>query len=68
LLIHIFVILSAWFLLSVIVGLLAGRALSTFPEAPAPGFVPFAEDRQETAAFNELEEQEMEVLAYARTL
>jgi hypothetical protein len=64
---HIFVILSAWFLLSVIVGLLAGRALSNFPEAPAPGFVPFPEDHQETAAFNELEEEEMEVLAYART-
>jgi hypothetical protein len=64
---HILVILLAWFLLSVIVGLLAGRALSNFPEAPDPGFVPFPENYQDTAAFNELEEEEMDVLAYART-
>ena len=37
-------ILSTWFLLSLIVGSLVGRAISAFPgEAPAPGFAPSLE-------------------------
>jgi hypothetical protein len=61
--------LSAWFVLSVIVGLLAGRAISMVREASAPGFAPPLETDGEAAALNELEEleeKEMLVLAYAR--
>jgi hypothetical protein len=62
----ILVTMSAWFLLSVIVGLLVGRAISTFREAPAPGFTPpLAETDWGAAALNELEE-EMLVLAHAQ--
>lgn len=61
--------LSAWFVLSVIAGLLAGRAISMVREASAPGFTPPLETDWEAAALNELEElekKEMLVLAYAR--
>jgi len=37
-------VLSAWFLLSLIVGLSVGKAISALPgEAPAPGFAPSLE-------------------------
>jgi hypothetical protein len=37
-------ILSAWFLLSLIVGLLVGSTVPAFQgESPAPGFAPYAE-------------------------
>ncbi len=62
----ILVTLSAWFLLSVIVGLLVGRAMSTFRQAPAPGFVPPLETDLDPAALNELEEEEMLVLPNAQ--
>lgn len=52
--------LSAWFLLSVIVGLLVGRAISTFREASAPGFTPPPETDWEPAALSELGEAEMQ--------
>jgi len=51
----IFVILSAWFLVSMIVGLLAGRVISTLQKAPAQGFVPPTETGWGTAALNEPE-------------
>lgn len=63
----IFVILSAWFLLSLIVGLLAGRVMSTFPETPAPGYVPPLETDWETAALKELGEEALPFLAHAHT-
>lgn len=62
-----FVNLSAWFLLSVIVGLLVGRAISTFREAPAPGFAPPLETDWEAAALSELGEAEIWDLVHART-
>jgi hypothetical protein len=61
----ILVTLSAWFLLSLIVGLLVGRALSTFRRPSAPGFVPPLETGWEPLTLNALEEEEMLVLAHA---
>jgi hypothetical protein len=61
----IFVALSAWFLVSVIVGLLAGRTISTLQKAPAQGFVPPTGTDWGTAALNEPEEEEMLVLSHA---
>jgi len=63
----IFVVLSAWFLLSMIVGLLVGRVLSAFQETPAPGYVPPLETDWETVALNELEEEAIPFLAHAHT-
>ncbi len=60
----ILVTLSAWFLLSVIVGVLVGRAMSTFRQAPAPGFAPPLETDWEAAALDEVEEEEMLVLGH----
>jgi hypothetical protein len=60
----IFVMLSEWFLLSMIVGLLLGRAISTFRKAPAPGIAPLETDWG--AALNELEEKEMLVPSHVR--
>jgi hypothetical protein len=59
----ILVILSAWFLLSMIVGLLVGRAISTFQNAPTLGFTPPLETDL-TPALNELDDQEMLVLSH----
>ena len=58
--------LSAWFVLSVIVGLLVGRAISSFREAPAPGFAPPLETDWEAAALSELGEVEMQDLVHAQ--
>ena len=63
----IFVVLSAWFLLSMIVGLVVGRVLSAFPETPAPGYVPPLEIDWEAAALAELEEEAIPFLAHAHT-
>jgi hypothetical protein len=52
--------LSAWFLLALIVGLLAGATISTFREAPSPGFSPFLETDWEAP-----EEKETLVLLHA---
>jgi hypothetical protein len=52
----ILMILSAWFLLSMIFGLLVGRALSKFRKPPKPGVaLPLGTD-WEAAAPGELEE------------
>ena len=58
--------LSAWFVLSVMVGLLAGRAISTFREAPVPGVAPPLETDWEAAALRKLEEKEMPIFTHAR--
>ncbi len=63
----IFVVLSAWFLLSMIVGLLVGRVLSALPETPAPGYVPPLETDWETAALKEVREEAIPFLAHAHT-
>jgi hypothetical protein len=62
----IFVIFSAWFLLSLMVGLLAGRAISTFREAPAPRIAPALDTDWEAIALSELEEEERLVLSHAQ--
>ena len=62
----IFVALSAWFLVSVIVGLLAGKAIFTFQKAPAQGFASPSGTDWRTAALNEPEEEEMLVLSHAQ--
>ena len=59
--------LSTWFLLSVIVALLVGRAISTFREAPASGFAPPLEADWEAVFATELEEDEMWVLAESKS-
>ena len=61
----IFVMLSAWFLLSVIVGLLMGRVMSTIPETLTPGYIPPAESDWETAALEELGEEALPFLTHA---
>jgi hypothetical protein len=50
-----------------IVGLLVGRVMSTFPETPAPGYVPPLETDWETAALKELGEEAIPFLAHANT-
>jgi len=62
-LVKILVDLSAWFVLSLIVGLLVGRAISPFRHAPVPGIDPLPETRWESAALRESEENEALVLA-----
>jgi len=62
----IFVALSAWFLVSVIVGLLVGKAIFTFQKAPAQGFASPSGTDWGTAALNEPEEEEMLVLSHAQ--
>ncbi len=58
------VILSVWFLLSLIVTLLVGMAISTFREVPAPAFIPPLETDWEAAGVEEVEEEQLLVLAY----
>ena len=60
------VILSVWFVLSLVVTLLVGRAISTFREVPPPGFVPPLETETDwkAADVEELEEEELLVLAH----
>jgi hypothetical protein len=60
----ILVILSAWFLLSMMVGLLVGRAISMLQKVHALGFAPPLETDWGTPALNELEEEEMLVLSH----
>jgi hypothetical protein len=62
----ILLILSAWSLLSMMVGLLVGRAISTLRKAHALGFAPPLETDWGTPALNELEEEEMLVLSHAQ--
>jgi hypothetical protein len=62
----ILVTLSAWFLLSMMVGLLVGRAISTLQIAHALGFAPPLETDWGTPALNELEEEEMLILSQAQ--
>jgi hypothetical protein len=62
----ILVALSAWFLLSMMVGLLVGRVISTLQRAHTLGFAPPLETDWETTALNQLEEQDMLVLSHAR--
>jgi hypothetical protein len=61
----ILVTFSVWFLLSMIVGLLVGRAISTLQKVPTPGFAPPLETDWATPALNELEDEEMLVLSLA---
>ena len=60
----IFMYASAWFVLSVIVGLLVGRAISNFREEPAPGVHQASETNWGTGVINEMDEEE-EVLVPA---
>jgi hypothetical protein len=60
------VILSAWFLLSIMVGLLVGRAISTLQKVHTLGFAPPLETDWATPALNELEDEEMLVLSQAQ--
>ena len=55
-LVKIFVSLSAWFLLSVIVGLVVGRAISIIQKAPTQGFAPPSGTDWGTAALKQDEE------------
>ena len=61
----VFTILSAWFVLSIMGGLLAGRILSPFRTAPAPGSFPALEPVLKAAAPREVEENMLE-LTHAR--
>lgn len=62
----IFMYASAWFVLSLIIGLLMGRVISTFPEEPAPGLRRASEINWGTGPINEVdEEEEMLVPAHA---
>jgi hypothetical protein len=63
----ILVTLSVWFLLSMVVGLLVGRAISTLRKTPTLRFAPPLEIETDwgTSALNELEEEELLVLSYA---
>jgi hypothetical protein len=59
--------LSLWFLVAVIVGLLAVNLVSVSPEeAPAPDFTPFPEADRKAALLNELEGDETLDLARAQ--
>jgi len=52
-----FVYASAWFLLSVIAGLLAGRTIYTFREGRPPGFDPCLETDWEAGTSNKVDEK-----------
>ena len=58
-------ILTAWFLVSLIVGLLLGRTISMLREAPSPGFIFSLESDVESATLSEAKEQETLNLAHA---
>ena len=62
----ILVSLSAWFLLSIVVGPLVGRAISTLQKVHTLGFAPPLETDCATPAPNELEDDEILVLSQAR--
>jgi hypothetical protein len=61
----ILVTLSLWFLLSMVVGLLVGRAISTLQKTPTLRFAPPLETDWGTPTLNELEEEELLVLSHA---
>ncbi len=63
-LVKILVTLSAWFLLSMMVGLLVGRAISTLQKVHTLGFAPPLETDLGTPALNELDEEEMLVSSH----
>ena len=62
----ILVTLSAWFLLSMVVGLFVGRAISSLQRARTLGFAPPLETGWGTPAPNELEGEEMLVLSHTQ--
>jgi len=66
-LIKILVTLSASFLLSSAVGLLLGRAISTFRDMAAPPIAPPSETDEGAAAANELEDEETLVPMHAHS-
>jgi hypothetical protein len=63
---RILVTLSAWFVLSMMVGLLIGRAISTLQKAHTMAFAPPLETDWGTPVLNELEEEEMLVLSHTQ--
>lgn len=62
----ILVTLSVWFLLSMMVGLLVGRAISTLQKAHTLGFAPPLATDWANPALNELEDEEMLALLQAQ--
>ena len=60
----ILVALSAWFVFSMMVGLLVGRAISTLQRAYTLGFAPALETDWETTSPNQLESEDMLVLSH----
>jgi hypothetical protein len=56
---------TAWFLLSLIVGLLVGRAISAFRETPAPSVEPYLEGDWGTVVIKEVDAEEMPAPAHA---
>jgi hypothetical protein len=60
----ILVILSTWFLLSMMVGLLVGRVISTLQKVHTVGFAPPLETDWGAPALNEVEEGDMLVLSH----
>jgi len=63
----ILVVLSAWFLLSVMAGLLLGRAISMLRRAPTLNLAAPEETDWQTDAFDEEQMPEMLVLASVQT-
>lgn len=55
--------LATWFLLSIAIGLLVGRAVSTLQKAHTLGFARPLETYCETAALSQLQEEHMLVLS-----
>ena len=62
----ILVTLSAWFLLSMVVGLLVGKAISTLQNAHTLGFASPLDTGWGTPALNEVENEELPVLSDAQ--
>jgi hypothetical protein len=60
---RILVDLSTWFLLSIVIGLLVGRAISTLQKANTLRFAPPLETYCETAALSLLQKEHMLVLS-----
>jgi hypothetical protein len=52
--------LSIWFMLSLIVGLLVGRAICAFQKPPAPGSIPSLEVHWEPVRPTEWHQEEMD--------
>ena len=63
----ILVVLSAWFLLSLMVGLLLGRTISMLRRAPTLNFVSSEETDWQPGAFDEQQMAEMLALSSAQT-